>query len=831
MKKRDIFKRITSVSLVLAMSVSLVTGCGKGKQDEESILGDATKASKDYVFASEDIIIDGLNPDRMNSLRIVGDRIYGTYYGDEGETVIYSFNSDGSDVKSFKIPAKNDESFSYIDFDSEGNFYAVKAKYNWFDGAGYTEASEDEEAGEEASSEASASTASEATSESASEEEDKEIVSSKDTVASDASTEASSGDTDPEAVDEDGDDGYAGEHYYDEEVDEEYTLVKYDNAGNEVYSIKLGEDVAEGDYYAAYGIAYSEEHGVILSSNQGIATYDEDKGFTTIIDLNSKYTGSNFEVTRGYNGDIFVTGYTDEGRIVGTLDFDAKDIGHKSEVFSNTNYYTFFGGNGYDIYCADDTAIYGYDLKSDKLVKLLDYIDSDLSITYNLNNAVAVSDTELVALVPDFDYNFTLTRLTKVPADQVKDRQIITLAGAYIDYNVRQAAVKFNKDNDEYKIKFVDYSTYDTEDDYDAGIKRFNLDIASGNVADIMAFDLESPVESYINKGLFLDVAPYFSSDPDIADAKYIDNIMDAFKTGDKMYQVVPYFEIATVACKASLVKGQDLLTMEDYKNIIEAKGIKKANAFGMNLRKDMLDYGVAFAGPDYIDWSNKTCSFNSDEFVELMEFMKDFPEEYQEDDYMDYDTAYRSDEALFNQTSLYGFDSFKRIRYVVFGEDVSFIGFPGSHYTSVIYPGTRLCISAQSKNADGAWKFIKYFLSEEFQDSLDWDFPIRESSYEKMKAKAMEAEYYEDENGNKVESKEYYYVGDKEVEVPVLTQADVDQVDALVKNSHYAMSYNMNVSNIISEEASAFFSGQKTAKEVCDIIQSRLSIYINENS
>ena len=34
---------------------------------------------------------------------------------------------------------------------------------------------------------------------------------------------------------------------------------------------------------------------------------------------------------------------------------------------------------------------------------------------------------------------------------------------------------------------------------------------------------------------------------------------------------------------------------------------------------------------------------------------------------------------------------------------------------------------------------------------------------------------------------------------------------------------------NIITEEAEAYFKGQKTLNEVADIIQSRATIYVNE--
>ncbi len=39
----------------------------------------------------------------------------------------------------------------------------------------------------------------------------------------------------------------------------------------------------------------------------------------------------------------------------------------------------------------------------------------------------------------------------------------------------------------------------------------------------------------------------------------------------------------------------------------------------------------------------------------------------------------------------------------------------------------------------------------------------------------------------------------------------------------------NSKVVNILDEEISAYYSGQKTAEEVADIVQSRISIYLSE--
>ena len=41
---------------------------------------------------------------------------------------------------------------------------------------------------------------------------------------------------------------------------------------------------------------------------------------------------------------------------------------------------------------------------------------------------------------------------------------------------------------------------------------------------------------------------------------------------------------------------------------------------------------------------------------------------------------------------------------------------------------------------------------------------------------------------------------------------------------------YNEDIRNIIVEEAEAFFSGQKSAQDVADVIQSRAQVFVNEN-
>lgn len=71
---------------------------------------------------------------------------------------------------------------------------------------------------------------------------------------------------------------------------------------------------------------------------------------------------------------------------------------------------------------------------------------------------------------------------------------------------------------------------------------------------------------------------------------------------------------------------------------------------------------------------------------------------------------------------------------------------------------------------------------------------------------------------------------GEFEVEIQPATQEDVDQVKDLVYNTTAVSgAVSDDITNIINEEAAAYFSGQKSAEDVAKIIQSRMQVYLSE--
>ena len=92
-----------------------------------------------------------------------------------------------------------------------------------------------------------------------------------------------------------------------------------------------------------------------------------------------------------------------------------------------------------------------------------------------------------------------------------------------------------------------------------------------------------------------------------------------------------------------------------------------------------------------------------------------------------------------------------------------------------------------------------------------------------------------QDGTKEKQESDIRYYgideANDETVKMKPLSQDDVQKIYDYVVSIKTLNNGNYEVENIIKEEASAFFSGQKTAEEVAELIQNRVTTYLNENS
>ena len=74
------------------------------------------------------------------------------------------------------------------------------------------------------------------------------------------------------------------------------------------------------------------------------------------------------------------------------------------------------------------------------------------------------------------------------------------MATMYVDDSTQKAVIDFNRSNDEYRVDLIDYSEYNTEDDYNAGLTKLNTEIMAGNMPDILA-SIPRPLPPVRGKG------------------------------------------------------------------------------------------------------------------------------------------------------------------------------------------------------------------------------------------------------------------------------------------------------------------------------------------
>ncbi len=608
-------------------------------------------------------------------------------------------------------------------------------------------------------------------------------------------------------------------------------LVKRDLEGNEVWRVQLNEYVNE-EYCYVSSLFLDEKGQIYTFMNQKLLLFSPESDLVRQTDVSDDGIG-NVYVTE--SGKAIASYWGENGQYFKNFNLETGELSEEYHIPGNSYSYSVYAGYGYDLFLDGNNALYGYNLGDEELTEIMNYVDSDLDAS-GVYGIAGRSDTEFYANFYSYsDERTCYAKFTKVDPKDVKDKKILVLGCAYTDWDVRRRVVNFNKESDEYRIQIKDYSMYNTEEDYTQSYTQLNMDIVSGKVPDILMLNSSLPVESYLAKGLFEDLYPYIDGDAEINREDLLESVLETFSTDGKLYQLVPSFTVLTVAGKTANVGDAQGWTLDEL-NALMATKEEGTEIFFDVIRDSILSYCMQMCGEQFINWETGECSFDSDGFIKLLEFIKQFPKEFDESRYEDehfwknYDSMYREDRALLSVTYLNNFSTYNRMEKGTFGEAITMIGFPSDNKKgSALDYNLNFAISSKSSNKDGAWQFLRYFLTYEYQKE-SYGFPINKQRYEELKQEAMQRPYYLDENEQKIEYDESYWIGDTEVIIPPMTAEEVQKVEDFIFSIDQTVSYNENLLNIINEEAEGFFSGQKSAKEVAGVIQSRVKIYVNEN-
>lgn len=631
---------------------------------------------------------------------------------------------------------------------------------------------------------------------------------------------------------------------------EDYTesknyLCKFGADGKQVFSQEMTDLV--GDSYVDM-IALDGEGRIYVSCDDSILLFDAEGNHRGKVSLSS---GNGWIRALGCDkdGKMYVCYYNNDGYDLAEIDFDGKKVGNTYDNFPNGNGERLVAGIDKDFLVHDGSSVYEYDLKTQQQEELFSWLDSDINGNYVQSFGV-LEDGRILAVTMDWDTNDnSIALLTKTKASEVAQKETIVLASLYGGYDVQAAAVKFNKTNPKYRISMKSYVDNNWNgDDYQAmwadALNRLNNDITSNNCPDII--DLSGlNFQQLAAKGVFEDMNGFLEKSSKVSRSDFVENVLNAYTYDGKLISIPYSFQMQTVAGKASDVGKEMGWTVNEL--IAYADAHSDAQLFDNVSKSQIMQYLMIYNADAFIDWSTGECSYDSDDFKALLQFVNRFPDEvnYDSDD-LSTPNKIQQGQVLLYEMNIYDFNEVQ-LAGEIFQGDATMIGYPTMDGSAgcMLAANQAYAITSKSKQKDGAWEFIEGFLTQEVDPDRGfsgWGFPSLKSQLNAMAEEAVKIEYWTDENGEPIldENGEptvigagggFSYGDGWSYEYRKSTQEEVDLVMQLIDIAK-PVSYTQNdeVMNIINEEAEAFYKGQKSVDEVASVIQSRVKIYVGEN-
>ena len=649
---------------------------------------------------------------------------------------------------------------------------------------------------------------------------------------------------------------------WDEETGEssqEYFLVIYGLDGSKISEANLEKVIkaAELDWFYVYNFVEDSDGNFLMLCEGSVYAVNANG------DLIYKISGDNgaedawvSDMVKAGDGRIFVRRttsrmegdkYISESKLI-EIDTANKQFGTEYDFKANGSLMD--GTDKYDLLISRDSGLAGYDVETGNTETIVDWLKSGIDTTA-LEGVSALPDGRILCITYNYNYNGggsyswsssdqVINILTEIDPSTIPDKKLIKLYALYLDMDIKRQILEFNKNSLEYEIELTSYDDF-AVDDYQDGITKLNNDLIAGNLPDILVLNSSMPVDSYIAKGLLANIYDFMDKDETISREDFLTNVFEAYEVNGKLYEVIPTFTINTLVGKTSQVGPEQGWTMEEFIEFVDSH--PEASVFGSrwDTKSSMLSNFVSYNYRSFVDKETGKCSFNSDDFTRLLEFCNRFPkefnysdEEYDENYWNTYEARFRNGTSLLENAYISRFSRLREYELGSFGEPITFKGFPGNEGGSVISSYTSIAITSKANNKDGAWDFVKYFYSEDYQDQYAnnnaYNFPIRISSLEKQAESAKERPYWEDENGEKQYYDNNYWIGGESINLGVNTDEDNARMMEFIKSVHVSGRYDQKVYEIINEEAAAYFEGQKSANEVADIIQNRVANYIAEN-
>ncbi|MBQ3105234.1 MAG: extracellular solute-binding protein [Lachnospiraceae bacterium] len=611
-------------------------------------------------------------------------------------------------------------------------------------------------------------------------------------------------------------------------------LTQYDENGSLLWERDLKEVYQDEENSYIQNAVTGSEGKLYMAANQVIYVFDGEGNHVKTIASDTDWLNG---VAALENGRVFFLYYGDKGPELREIDTATDTLGDRFGNLPDASGVLKDNGEGRFL-VKDGARLYLYDPATESSETVLAWADCNIYGSH-VQATAALSDGRIAVYTDTYENPPELVLLTKKRADEVEQKELLTMGVLYeSDQMIQSRVVEFNKKSSRYRIRirgYVDEAAEWTETTYSDALTRLNADLAGGDSPDLI--DLSNlDIRNLAAKGVLEDLTPYLESSERANKEDFLPAALKAYQYDGVQVAVPRTFQLATLLSRSSLVGEEAGWTMQDVMALAEEHPdqllmypVDKSSALRMCME---------YAGETFIDYETGKTYFDGPEFLQVLEFANGFEDEFRYEESLP--TMIQSGQVLLSAVGFGDVQEYQMYN-LMFEEETTCIGYPtfdGS--PGVFLNGSELYgISSVSEHKEGAWEFLESVLSSE-RDRHGWGFPAHKEQLDQLLKEAMTPEYItdekgdpmKDENGEPMEKpKTSWGYDDWNVDIYAATEEEIEEIRHMIEIARPVNRGSEEIYSMIQEEVQPYFAGQKSASEVAGIIQSRVGIYVSENS
>lgn len=372
-----------------------------------------------------------------------------------------------------------------------------------------------------------------------------------------------------------------------------------------------------------------------------------------------------------------------------------------------------------------------------------------------------------------------------------------------LDQEMSTWIAEYNLAHEDCQVEVREYG----QDGFEEGLMRLNAEIVQGNGPDLLDLS-DIDVAPYISLGALMDLYPLLAADTELQPETFVPGILKLYEENGHLYGIAPGYRLETIMGEKTLLGDPSEWTVEKMNDVID--NLPDDSCFINNLGALGFLRIVLQRGMDeYVNWEAESCSFDSNQFKELLQLaavMDTFPV------FDDDEQAIAEGKLLANRLYVSDVEEYAASSRLFQGEPVVCVGFPSPEGGGALvtpYLPVGIC---REENLDAAWEFVRSLLGEEFQEEhIRFNFPLRQDSLQRLFEETITRS------------------AKNEPADRAISQEDCDALYEVIYSANNSQVFDANIWDIVSEEAEAYFAGEKALEQVVQIIQNRAETYIQE--